>query len=129
MLTDEQKTIVNRIKDDMTEINRGNTSTCRTYFLDGPRGSGKTMCYNTIISCFWAKDEVVAQSAWTAIAATLLNGGRTVHNLFKLPVPLQENSVCNLKHSSAQAEYLRSVSLFIIDEASMVPSLALEAID
>ena len=44
-------------------------------------------------------------------------------------MPLLENSVCNVKPSSAHADYLRSVSLFIIDETSMVPSLALEAID
>ena len=33
-------------------------------------------------------------SAWTGIAATLLSGRRTVHLLFKLPVPILDTSEC-----------------------------------
>ena len=68
-------------------------------------------------------------SAWTGIAATLLAGGRTCHNLFKLPVPILDTSVCDVSPTSAHAEVLHSVDMFLIDEASMIPAHALTAID
>ena len=54
-------------------------------------------------------------------SSTLLLGGRTVHSLFKLLVPLLETcaSTCNVTLTSKLANMLRAQSLFIIDEASM----------
>ena len=71
----------------------------------------------------------VAAGAFTGIAANLLEEGRTVHGLFKLPVPLLETSSCKVAPPSQYAEFLRQQVAFIIDEASMIPSLALHAID
>jgi hypothetical protein len=87
------------------------------------------MVYNTLIAISRCKGVKVAPCAWTGIAATLLTGGRTVHNLFKLPVPIIDTSVCNVSPTSKHAAFLKSITMFIIDEASMVPSLALNAID
>ena len=87
------------------------------------------MCYNTIISWCRGQGIQVASSAWTGIAATLLKGGRTCHHLFKLPVPILDTSVCLVSPTSKHADYLRSITIFIIDEASMVPANALKAID
>lgn len=128
-LNKEQSQMVNSVLHDLTQLNEGNTSLCRAYFLDGPGGSGKTMVYNTLISTCRSQHIKVAASAWTGIAATLLAGGRTVHNLFKLPVPILDTSTCNVSPTSLHADYLRSVKLYIIDEASMVPANALKAID
>ena len=71
----------------------------------------------------------VGATAWTGIAATLLRGGRTVHSLYKLPVPILDTSTCNVPPTSAHATILRSMVLLIVDEASMVPLHALHAID
>ena len=71
----------------------------------------------------------VGTSAWTGIAATLLEGGRTVHSLFRLPVPIVETSTCNVPPTSNHAAYLLQFDLFIFDEASMIPKHALQAID
>ena len=87
------------------------------------------MCYNTLISWCRGRGIKVASTAYTGIAATLLKGGRTCHNLFKLPVPITETSVCRVSPTSPDADFLRSVSMFIIDEASMLPAHALRAID
>jgi hypothetical protein len=129
MLNDEQRALVDRVLQDLNELRQNEPAKCRAYFLDGPGGSGKTLCYNILISYFRSQGEIVASSAWTGIAGTLLKGGRTVHNLFKLPVPIVDTSVCNVKPTTSHATYLRSVSLFIIDEASMVMAHALNAID
>ena len=99
------------------------------FFLDGRGGTGKTMVYNTLIAYCRGHGLKVAPSAWTGIAATLLDGGRTCHNLFKLPVPILDTSVCKVASTSTHAAFLCSVTMFIIDEASMVPVHALRAID
>ena len=128
-LNDDQRALVDAVIQAVEDIQQGNTSQCRAFFLDGPGGSGKTMVYNTLIAYMRTKGLNVASSAWTGIAATLLSGGRTVHNLFKLPVPIVETSTCHISPTSTHATYLRSVNIFIIDEASMVPVHALSAID
>ncbi|CAI9741597.1 ATP-dependent DNA helicase pif1-like [Octopus vulgaris] len=45
-------------------------------------------------------------AAWTGIAATLLKIGKTIHSIFNLPVPLTENSVCNVTPDSEHATEL-----------------------
>ncbi|XP_064643567.1 ATP-dependent DNA helicase PIF1-like [Lineus longissimus] len=99
------------------------------YYLDGPGGTGKTTVYNTIISMLSIRNIKVHATAWTGIAATLLRNGCTVHSLFKLPVPILDTSTCNVTPKSAQAKHLRAITLFIIDEVSMLPLHALHAID
>jgi hypothetical protein len=129
LLNTEQLALVEAVIAAASEIAQTDQPKCHAYFLDGPGGSGKTMMYNTLISYFRAHHMPVAASAWTGIAATLLKGGRTVHSLFKLPVPILETSTCNVTPTSIQAKLLRSITMFIIDEASMVPLHALGAID
>jgi len=57
----------------------------KVYYLDG---AGKNFTYNYLAAAIRAQGCKFATAAWTRIAATLLSGGRTVHSLFKLPVPL-----------------------------------------
>lgn len=52
-----------------------------------------------------------------------------MHSLFKLPVPVLDNSTCNVKPNSSHAEFLRQQHIFVFDEASMIPKHAIEAID
>ncbi|XP_065639509.1 uncharacterized protein LOC100203419 [Hydra vulgaris] len=72
---------------------------------------------------------VCSCSAWTGIAATLLTNGSTLHGLFKLPVPILDNSTCNVTPNSIHGHFLSQVSLFLLDETSMIPKHALNAID
>ncbi|XP_057339426.1 ATP-dependent DNA helicase pif1-like [Microplitis mediator] len=67
--------------------------------------------------------------AYTGIAATLLPNGRTAHKTFGLPVPMFTDSSSNIKPNSNQGRYLKSVDVFIWDEAPMSPRYALEIID
>lgn len=129
LLNEDQRLLVDEVLQAVQDFNCETNPQCRAYFLDGPGGTGKTMIYNTLIAQLRSMDLKVASCAWTGIAATLLSGGRTCHNLFKLPVPILDTSVCNVKPTSVHANFLCSVTMFIIDEASMVPCHALSAID
>ena len=126
MLNEEQSEIVNTI---MNAVMHGTSNQANLHYVDGPAGTGKTMVYNTLISLLKSKDIPVASCAWTGIASTLLRGGVTVHNLFKLPVPILETSSCKISPSSPYGQYLKSLQLILIDEASMIPNDAFNAID
>jgi hypothetical protein len=132
-LNEDQQEIIAHVTQALGQMKQGQGSMPHAYFIDGPGGSGKTTVYNTVYNTLisWCRcnNFIVASSAWTGIAATLLAGGKTCHNLFKLPVPILDTSVCNVSPSSLHADFLRSVDIFIIDEASMVPAHALQAID
>ncbi|XP_047145390.2 ATP-dependent DNA helicase pif1-like [Hydra vulgaris] len=97
--------------------------------MDGPAGCGKTFTYNYLIAETRSRHIRTATAAWTGIAATLLKNGCTLHGLFKLPVPILETSTCNVTPNSIHGRFLRQVSLYLLDEASMIPKHALSAID
>ena len=53
----------------------------------------------------------------------------TPHFKYLLPIPLLPDSTCNIKRQSARAQILRDTTIFIWDEASMIPANALKAVD
>ena len=89
----------------------------------------KTFTYNYLIAETRCRSFKSATAAWTVIAATLLTNRSTLHGLFKLPVPILDNSTCNVNPNSIHGHFLRQVSLFLLDETSMIPKHALNAID
>ncbi|XP_047136706.1 uncharacterized protein LOC124813547 [Hydra vulgaris] len=99
------------------------------FFMDEPAGSGKTFTYNYLIAETSSRGIKSATAAWTGIAATLLKNGSTLHGLFKLPVPILDNSTCNITPNSIHGHFLSQVSLFLLDETSMILKHALNAID
>jgi len=65
------------------------------FFLDGLGGAGKTFTYNTVLSSVRADNKVAIAVASSGIAALLLEGGRTAHSRFKIPVKeLSADSTC-----------------------------------
>ncbi|XP_065658172.1 uncharacterized protein LOC136082682 [Hydra vulgaris] len=86
----------------------------RLFFMDGPAGSGKTFMYNYLVAetISWGFNSATA--AWTGIAATLLTNGSTLHGLFKLPVPILDNSTCNVTPNSIHGDFLKQVNCFCL---------------
>ena len=67
--------------------------------------------------------------AYSGIASTLLINGATAHSTFQIPIPLLPDSTCSIKRQSTRAQILRDTTIFIWDEASMIPANALKAVD
>ncbi|XP_028214934.1 uncharacterized protein LOC114396984 [Glycine soja] len=67
--------------------------------------------------------------ASSGIASLLLPGGRTAHSKFKIPVPVFEDSTCNIHQGTQLAELLNQTSLIIWDEAPMAHKFCFEALD
>nr|GEX34918.1 hypothetical protein [Tanacetum cinerariifolium]GEY61470.1 hypothetical protein [Tanacetum cinerariifolium] len=67
--------------------------------------------------------------ASSGIVALLLEGGRTAHSRFAIPINVVEDSMCHITADSELAELLRMSKLIIWDEATMVNRHCYEAFD
>ncbi|KAL0292299.1 UNVERIFIED_CONTAM: hypothetical protein Scaly_2597300 [Sesamum calycinum] len=99
------------------------------FFIDGPGGSGKTFLYCAILAYLRANNHIVIATATSAIAATLLPGGRTAHSRFKIPPKPTTNSFCKIDKQPDLAELIRRAIAIIWDEAPMANRYAFEFVD
>ncbi len=60
------------------------------FFLDGPGGIGKTHVYGLLLAKVRSQRRIALAVATFGIAALLLEGGRTAHSRFKIPIDLHE---------------------------------------
>ena len=67
--------------------------------------------------------------ASSGVASLLLPGGRTAHSRFKIPIDLDDNSICDIKRGNKLAKLLVETSLIIWDEALMTNKQCFEALD
>ncbi|GJT29014.1 DNA helicase PIF1, ATP-dependent [Tanacetum coccineum] len=122
-LTDEQKGIYGTILDSVDK-NKGGM-----FFIYRYGGTGKTYLYRTMSAACRSKGGIVLNVASSGIAALLLEGGRTTHSRFAIPINVVEDSMCNISADSELAELLRMTKLIIWDEAPMVNRHCYEAFD
>ena len=78
---------------DVTHVNR-------LFFLNAPGGYGKTFLIEALLSTVRGLDKIALAVASSGIAAELLEGGRTAHSRFKIHIPMNKSSVCNISLQS-----------------------------
>lgn len=100
----------------------------KTFFVDGPGGSGKKFLYNTILAKVRSSHKIALAVASSGFAAELLSGGRTAHSRFKIPIPIFKTSTCKILRNSSLALLIQKTSLIVWDEASMIHKLVLECL-
>lgn len=120
----EQRQAFEQIVDGVT-----NPSATKLFYLNGPGGSGKMYLYRTIISYLESLGLTVLATATTGIASTLMQGGRTVHSAFGLPLKLDANSISQIRSGSIKALALVAANLIIIDEVTMMTKEGLRVIN
>ncbi|KAL5133849.1 hypothetical protein HKD37_03G007113 [Glycine soja] len=106
--SDEQKTIYHRI------IQAVNNNEGGMFFLYGFGGTGKTFIWRTLASSLRAENQIVIIVASSGITSLLLLGGRTAHSRFKIPVPIFEDSTCNIHQGTELAELLNQTRTITI---------------
>ena len=121
--TDEQLDIYNRIIKSVENDEGG------LFFVHGSGGCGKTFLWKTVITKLRSESKIVLPVASSGIAATLMPGGRTAHSRFKIPIILDEYSMCNISQQSDIAKLIQQTSLIIWDEAPMQHRYAFECLD
>lgn len=131
-LNDRQRVAYNTIAAAIDAVDQGAASMVpngRAFFIDRPGGTGKTFVYNTLLARLCSRGGIVFAAASSGIVATLLQGGRTAHSLFRLPVDLSDTSVCHMSVQGPQAQIMREAKLIIWDEAPMMHQFVFEAVD
>ncbi|GJV31200.1 ATP-dependent DNA helicase PIF1-like protein [Tanacetum coccineum] len=122
-LTNEQKGIYQTLIDAVNGDEGG------MFFVYGYGGTGKTYIYKTLSAALRSKGEIVLNVVSSGIAALLLDGGRTAHSRFAIPINVVDDSMCHISADSELAELIRRAKLIIWDEAPMTHKHCYEAFD
>ena len=104
-LTNEQKGIYKSI------VDACNDNTGGMFFVYGYGGTGKTFLYKTITAALRSKGEIVLNVASSGIASLLLDGGRTAHSRFAIPINVVETSMCSISGDSPLADLIPQTKL------------------
>ena len=100
-------------------------------FIEAPGGCGKTYLLNTLLSSARAKNggSTALAMATTGIAANLLSLGRTFHSRMKAPLTPTAESTLQITAQSNLAKLVRTSTLLMIDESTMLDRYNLEALN
>jgi hypothetical protein len=83
------------------------------FFVSGHGGTGKTFLWTYIIARLRADDHVVLAVASSGVASLLLPGGRTAHSRFRIPVEINERTMCTISRGSNLAELIEKATLIL----------------
>jgi hypothetical protein len=98
------------------------------FFVHGPAGTGKTFLWRCLCAYYQSSSRVVLCVASSGIAAILLPGGRTAHSCFRIPIDINDDTVCPVSPSSELGGLLRAAVLVIWDEVPMQHRYCFEAV-
>ena len=99
------------------------------FFLHSAGSGGKTYVCNTIAAAVRARGRVALCVASSGIASLLLEGGRTSHSRFHIPINIDEASRCRIKRNDFLHRTLEHTDIIIWDEAPMQHRFCLDAVD
>ncbi|XP_052626500.1 uncharacterized protein LOC111912907 [Lactuca sativa] len=99
------------------------------FFIDGPGGTGKTFLYKALLAEVRSRGLIALATTTSGAAANNMPRGRTAHSRFKIPINLENNSMCKIDQQSGAAQLLRLAKIIIWDESSMANRQGIEAMD
>ncbi|XP_013639704.1 PREDICTED: ATP-dependent DNA helicase PIF1-like [Brassica oleracea var. oleracea] len=124
MITDEQRGVYEQILDAVLNDSGG------VFFLYGYGGTGKTFVYRALSSAILSRGMIFLNTASSGIATLLLEGGRTAHSRFGIPIDADEFSTCKkMEPGSDRAELVKAAKLIVWDEAPMMSRHCFETLD
>ncbi|XP_076062380.1 ATP-dependent DNA helicase Pif1-like [Oratosquilla oratoria] len=99
-------------------------------FVNAAGGTGKSFVLNLLLDTVRSQGEIALAVASSGIAATVLSGGRTAHNMFKIPLmEYDETKSCSVKKNTEMARLLQQTQLIVWDEVVMANRNMLAALD
>ncbi|CAN6860519.1 unnamed protein product [Brassica oleracea] len=122
-LTEEQMNIYREIVDAVVNEKGG------VFFVYGFGGTGKTFLWRLMSAAIRYRENFCLNTASSGIASLMLQGGRTAHSRFGIPINPDEFSTCTLIPGSDQANLVKAASLIIWDEAPMMSRHCFESLD
>ena len=113
----------------MASLNDTAADTPRLHFVNGSGGCGKTYLFNAIMETIRRDGGIAIAVASSGTAALLLDGGRTAHSTFKIPLEVNRISHCSFTPLSETGQLIRMATLIIWDEASMISRDVIETVN
>jgi hypothetical protein len=101
----------------------------QVFFVDGLEGIGKTYLYKALLAKVRSMNLIAIATATSGIAASIMPSGCIAHSRFKIPIKLDNNTICSFTKQSGTAELLRRAALVIWDEVAMTKRHAVETLD
>ena len=101
----------------------------KEFILNAPGGYGKTFLFQAIASKIRSEGGIVLCVASTGLAAQNLEGGRTAHSRFKIPIDILDDSMCGINAQSHLAKLMKAADLIIWDEIFSVHRYNIEAVE
>ena len=107
------------------------------FFIQGHAGTGKTYLLSLLRDRVEKDGHLVKMTATTGIAASLYEGGSTLHSLLGIGVDDNKDSTTQAERprlskygpTSQRAQVLRKLHLLIVDEASMMVRILFEVME
>ena len=122
-LNAEQRALYQAVLDSVEQAQGG------LYFCHSGGGCGKTYLSKLIAAAVHMRDRIVLCVASTGLASLLLPGGHTAHSRFKIPIPINELSTCNIKKDDIHHQLLQQTSLILWDEVGSQHCHVVECVD
>ena len=110
-------------------MNHVNKKVDQVFFVDRPRRTGKTYLYKALLAKVCSMNLIAIAPTTSGIAASIMPGGRTAHSRFKIPIKLDNNTMCSFTKQSGTTELLRRAALVIWYEVTMTKRQAVETLD
>ncbi|XP_074327954.1 uncharacterized protein LOC141665870 [Apium graveolens] len=128
---DENYIKLNREQKEVYEavVESVNSNKGEQFFGYGSGGYGKTFVWQTLLRRLHSECKIVLPVSSSGIVAVLLDGGRTAHSRFHIPIIVDQCSIVGIKHGTDLAELLQNTSLIIWDEAPMQHRHGIESVD
>ncbi|XP_010474067.1 PREDICTED: uncharacterized protein LOC104753521 [Camelina sativa] len=99
------------------------------FFVHVFGGTGKTFLWSILGADIRSRGDIVLNVASSCIAALLMEGGRTTHSRFSIPIHVNEYTTCSIDVNSHLADLIREARLIIWDEAPMMNKYCFETLD
>jgi hypothetical protein len=85
--------------------------------------------YKALLAKVRSMNLIAIATFTSGIAASIMPSERTAHSRFKIPIKLDNNTICSFTEQSGTAELLRRAALVIWDEVAMTKRQAVETLD
>ncbi|XP_016178126.1 uncharacterized protein LOC107620489 [Arachis ipaensis] len=99
------------------------------FFVCGYSGTDKTFLWNALSASIRSKGDIVLNVASSGIVALWLPNGPTAHSRFKVPLSVNQDSICNIRQGTLLARLISSAKLIIWDEEPMLNKFCFEVLD
>ena len=89
------------------------------FFVDGSGGTGKIFIENLLLTHIRSQGHIALVVASSGITVILLDGGRTSHSRFRIPIDITSESIYSISAQSDIIKLIRMIKLIIWDEVSV----------